>query len=201
MFQERHSVIDRIKEAIHPTPLRDRITMSIHKLRVITRQLERKTYQLQTRDKAMHEKCVSALQVRNNELANIYANECAELRKIAKITLHGQLALEQVTLRLETIKEFGDVMSGMAPVVSIVGIVKEQIQGILPDVSLGLAEVNESLQEVVEQIGEVGEEGFDISIPTEESERILKEASTLAEQKMKEKFPEMPAVPAQEAHL
>ncbi len=200
MFSERSSVLGKIKEAIHPTPLRDRVTTSIHRLKVISRQLERRTYQLQSRDKAIHEKCVSSLQVRNNELANIYANECAEIRKIARITLHSQLALEQVTLRLSTVKEFGDMMNAMTPVVKIVGIVKTQIQGILPELSMGLSEVNESLQDIVEQIGETGEESFDLAVPTEESEKILNEASVLADQKMKEKFPDLPAITAQEAH-
>lgn len=200
MFAEKTSVLKRLKEAVHPTPLRERITTALHKLKVQQRRLERTCYQLQGRDKAVHDKCVAALQVRNNQLAEIYANECAEIRKIAKITLHSELALEHVTIRLETVKEFGDVVHTMAPVVAVVGKVKNQLQAVLPDISMQLSEVNESLQTMVEEVGEAGEESFDLGISNEDAEKILTEANLVAEQKMKEKFPEIPDVQAHEAH-
>jgi len=50
----------------------------------------------------------------------MYANEIAEIRKIAKVTLRSELALEQVVLRLETIQEFGDVAAMMGPVAGVV---------------------------------------------------------------------------------
>jgi len=120
---------------------------------------------------------------------------------MAKITLYSQLALEQVALRLETIQEFGDIAYTMKPVAGIVNIIKSQLQNVLPEISLELAEVDESLQTVVLEVGETTEQSFDISASSDESQKILSEASMVAEQKMKERFPEMPTIPTSEARL
>jgi division protein CdvB (Snf7/Vps24/ESCRT-III family) len=154
---------------------------------------------MQERDSALQAKCVSALQSKNVATARIYATECAEIRKIAKIVLQSQLALEQVALRLETLKEFGDIVHVMGPVISIVGTVKSQLRAILPEISAELGQVNESLEYLVLEIGEATDQTFDVSASSEEAQRILQEASTVAEQKMKERFPELPSVPSPEA--
>jgi len=201
LFKEKISITKRIKEAIHPTPLRQRIVSALFKIKVQTRKLEKKSYELQERDKAIYDKCVSALQSKNTSLASIYASECAEIRKMAKITLYSQLALEQVAIRLETVQQFGDIAYTMKPVVGIVNTIKNQLQNVLPEISLELAEVDESLETVVLEVGEATEQSFDISASSGESQKILGEASMVAEQKMKERFPEMPTIPTSEARL
>ncbi len=201
MFKQRTSWTKRFKEAIHPTPIKQRINECLFKLKVQLRKLERTAYHMQQRDQALYGKCVLALQGKNTELASMYANECAELRKMAKVVLHSQLALEQVTLRLETVEEFGEIAYTMRPVANVVRLVKSQLEGVLPEVSLELSEVNETLEGLVVEVGEASETSFDISSSSEESQRILQEANTVAEQKMKERFPELPPIPTHEARM
>ena len=122
----------------------------------------------------------------------MYANECAEVRKIAKVTLQSQLALEQVALRLETIEEFGDVARMMGPVSSVVRSVKNQISGVIPEVGYELNEVGELLGSFVVEAGEPMAASFDVAASNEEAQRILGEANAIAEQHIKEKFPELP---------
>lgn len=201
MFRERTPFTKRLKEAVHPTPLRQRVNESLFKLKVQERKLERTSYHMQQRDQALYGKCVLAIQGKNTQLASMYANECAELRKMAKVVLHSQIALEQVTLRLETVQEFGDIAYTMMPVASVVRAVKTQLEGVMPEVSLELSEVNETLEGLVVEVGETTETSFDTSATTEESQRILQEANTVAEQKMKERFPELPPIPTHEARM
>jgi division protein CdvB (Snf7/Vps24/ESCRT-III family) len=199
MFRESVSLTKRIKEAIHPTPIRQRVNEALFKLKTELRRLERTSYHMQQRDADLYRKCTNAVQSRNHELASMYANECAEIRKMAKVVLHSELALEQVTLRLETVKEFGDVAMTMRPVAGVVSVIKNQLQGVLPEVSMELAQVNENLEYLVLEVGEASESSFDMSASSEESQRILQEASLVAEQKMKERFPELPGIPTHEA--
>jgi division protein CdvB (Snf7/Vps24/ESCRT-III family) len=201
LFRERTPFTKRLKEAVHPTPLRQRVNESLFKLKVQERKLERTSYHMQQRDQALYGKCVLAIQGKNTQLASMYANECAELRKMAKVVLHSQIALEQVTLRLETVQEFGDIAYTMMPVASVVRAVKTQLEGVMPEVSLELSEVNETLEGLVVEVGETTETSFDTSATTEESQRILQEANTVAEQKMKERFPELPPIPTHEARM
>jgi division protein CdvB (Snf7/Vps24/ESCRT-III family) len=195
MFKERAPLSKRVREAIHPTPMRKRISECLFKLKVQERKLERTSYHMQQRDQALYGKCVLAVQGKNNELASMYANECAELRKMAKVALHCQLALEQVTLRLETVNEFGDVAYTMLPVAAVVRALKSQLEGVMPEVSMELSQVNETLEGLAVEVGETSEITFDQSASTEESQKILQEANFVAEQKMKERFPELPPIP------
>ncbi len=58
-------------------------------------------------DRELFDKCVSSQMVKDSARAAIYANECAEVRKMATNALRNQLALEVISLRLEIIREFG----------------------------------------------------------------------------------------------
>jgi division protein CdvB (Snf7/Vps24/ESCRT-III family) len=50
---------------------------------------------------------------------------------------------------------------------------------------------------MVVEVGEATGSGYDISTSSEEAQRIITEANTIAEQRMKERFPELPtAAPA-----
>jgi division protein CdvB (Snf7/Vps24/ESCRT-III family) len=156
---------------------------------------------MQERDQALYGKCVLAVQGKNTELASIYANECAELRKMAKVILHSELALEQVTLRLEAVNEFGQLAATMMPIAGVVRTLKSQLEGVMPEVSLELSSVNETLEELSMEVGETSENTFDISSSSGESQKILQEANLVAEQKMKERFPELPPIPTSEARM
>lgn len=199
MFRKKPPISERIKEAIQPTPIRRKIVKTSHRLNVQLKQLERKTHQLQARDKDLYNKCVSALQAKKNDLATMYSNECAEIRKMIMTTIKSQLALEKVALRLETIRLSGDFAYLMSSVLSVIGGVKNQLESMLPEISAELSDIGESLQSTVLEMGEATEQSLDTSIPTEEGNKILEEASTLAEEKMKEQFPEIPSIPSKES--
>jgi division protein CdvB (Snf7/Vps24/ESCRT-III family) len=109
------------------------------------------------------------------------------------VTLQSQLALEQVALRLETIEEFGEVAKMMAPVATVVHSIKNQISGVMPEVGFELGQIGDVLTSVVDEAGEVGGSSYDVNASGEEAQRILGEASTIAEQHMKERFPELPS--------
>jgi division protein CdvB (Snf7/Vps24/ESCRT-III family) len=201
MFREKNSWTKRFMESIRPTPMRQRVNECLFKLKIQQRKLERTSYHMQQRDQALYGKCVLAIQGKNTQLASMYANECAELRKMAKVVLHSELALEQVTLRLETVHEFGDMAATMMPVASVVRTLKTQLEGVMPEVSLELAEVNDTLEGLAVEVGEATETSFDVSASSTESQHILQEANTVAEQKMKERFPELPTLATQETRI
>ena len=199
MFKETKSIAGKLREAFHPTPIRKRIMETLFKLKVQMSQLDRTAQKMQQRDSGLYAKCVNAVEQKNPQLASMYANECGEIRKMAKVILHSQLALEQVALRLDTVLNYGDVLQAMKPVGGVVRTIKSQLESILPDVSMELASVNESLEFLVTQVGEASEQSFDMSVTREDAQKILSEANMVAEQKMQDRFPDLPHIPAQEA--
>jgi division protein CdvB (Snf7/Vps24/ESCRT-III family) len=191
----------RLKEAISPTPLRYKISKAISTMRIQQRKIENTSRHLEQRDRTLREKCVAALQAKDNSLASMYANECAEIRKIVKIALHSELALEQVALRLETVKEFGDTAYTMGSLSGVIGLLKDNLRNVIPEVSLKLSEVHNSLEDMVIEVGEAAEQSIDTEAASGEAQRILTEANIIAEQKMKERFPELPTTATSEARI
>jgi division protein CdvB (Snf7/Vps24/ESCRT-III family) len=89
----------------------------------------------------------------------------------------------------------------MMPVANVVKVLKSQLEGVMPEVSLELSEVNETLEGLAVEVGETTETSFDTMSSSEEAQHILQEANVVAEQKMKERFPELPPIPAHEARV
>jgi len=194
MFRDNPSLTDRIREAIKPTPMKQRIQFATHKLRTQTTKLERSITQMESRDQTLRDKCTKALEARDTQTATVFANECVQIRKLIKTSLRSQICLEQALLRLETVEQFGDMVHSMGSVRGLLGTVRGELEGKLPEISTGIGDVEDSLENLTMEIGEaVDSDG--ISIPVnDESAQILKEADLLAEAKMREKFPEIPQI-------
>jgi division protein CdvB (Snf7/Vps24/ESCRT-III family) len=188
------SVITKISEKVHHAPpLKERISEATYRLKLQADKLEQATSRMQHHDRELFEKCVSAQLARDNSRATIYANECAEVRKMARVIMLSQLAIEQVMLRLETIEEFGEVMTGMAPVSGVIRTLKGRLSGIIPEVSYELGSVDEMLNGMMVDTGEASGTSLTVDTSNEESKKILNEAGAIAEQKLREKFPDLPA--------
>lgn len=192
--EPREPLISRVSGRFHhKIPVKEQLASTIYRLKVQQNKLESASLRMQQHDRDIFAKCVNAQMTHDPARAAMYANECAEVRKMAKVTLQCQLALEQVSLRLETIEEFGDIARMMAPVASVVQSIKHQISGVIPEVGFELSEIGEVLNSVVMEAGETTGMSYDAEASSTEAQRILGEANAIAEQHMKEKFPDLPA--------
>ena len=199
MFRDNSSLADKIREAIKPTPVKRRIQIATYKLRNQTARLDKSIAQMESRDRGLHDKCVKALEARDTQTATLFANECVQIRKLIKTSLSSQISLEQALLRLEIIEQFGDMVHGMGSVKGILATVKRELEGKLPEISTGINDVEDSLENLTTEIGEVVDSDGTYVLPSDESASILKEADLMAEQKMRERFPEIPQIPV-DAH-
>ena len=131
--------------------------------------------------------------------ANLFAEECAEVRKLAKIAINSELALEQLIFKLETAEMMGDIGYLVHPIRGVVATVSQHIRHMMPDVSFELNQINESLEGLVVNTAVVTENFVPAGAQSSEADRIMKEADTLAEQKIKSRFPELHPIPTQES--
>jgi len=137
-----------------------------------------------------------ALKKNNKEKAAMCATEIAEVRKLVKFLYNVQLAIERVVLRLETIKELGDVVADLKPALKLLQGVSQELFQVLPDVSSELNTVNQTIQETLHATKLTGDETIiPVGKKTEAGEEILKEVSCFMEQKLSETLPEPPIAP------
>jgi division protein CdvB (Snf7/Vps24/ESCRT-III family) len=183
---------ERVAATINPVPLRQKITKTIFNLSRVQKKLDSSHTRMEQKEKSIFNKCVKAQQSKNSLRAAMYANECAEIRKMTKSIVMGQLALEQVVLRLETVKDFGDVAVEAVPALNVIRSVSAHLSGIFPEISYQLGSIGSELNNLILEVGGTTGMSWDVVSSGEEAEKILEEAMTVAGQKMKERFPELP---------
>lgn len=183
----------RMVDTIHPVPLRQRVDETIYRLRMVQRKLEDSHLKTEQKYKKLFSKCVKAQENKDQKTAIMYANESAQVKKISQSTISARLAIEQVILRLETVKDFGDVAAEIVPAAETVRAVRGRLAGVIPEVSLQLGAISQSLDSLVLESGEVTGSSWSTLSSGEDSEKILAEASAIAEQKLREGFPDLPS--------
>ncbi len=184
----------RILSKLKPrrTSLKRQISEVIYRLEIQMEKLDETLTRLRSRDNELLEKTVKAYIAKDFARASIYASEIAELRKMAKIVLASRLALERVKVRLETIVELGDIATVIAPLVPVLKSLKTQLSGIIPEISIELEEITNSMNTMLLEVGQVAAATASTPMLTEEAKKVLLEAQALAEEKIKENFPKIP---------
>lgn len=191
--RQQPSTFSRIVETVKkPEPLRERISFTIYKLKVQEGRLEQAYQRMQNHYNGLFKKCTNSVLAKDSARASIYANECAEIRKMCQIILRSQFAIEQVVLRLETVEEFGDIVVEMSPVAGVISSIKGSLAGVVPEVSYRLGEIGDTLNDLVMEAGGASTTSWNVVSSGEEAEKILADANVIAEQKMKDRFPTLP---------
>jgi len=186
--------VRRLWHKLKRTPLKERIYQALKVLNAQHRRLQQLLARLQERDKELFNACAMAKAWGDELHAILYANELAELRKLTKTVMASSLAIEQVILRLETVEQLGDAMVQLGPVVKIIQGLRGQLTNIIPEVALELDNVNKMLGSILIDIGEPREAEV---VASEEALKVLQEAEVVAEQRLREKLPELPTPAAE----
>mgnify|MGYP001773144149 CR=1 FL=1 len=193
--QKKETIGQKVKEFVRPPPpLKGQIISASYKIATQINKLDYNLSKLEAYDKQLFEKTVNALVEGDKSKAGMYANEVAEVRKMAKVLMTVRFALERVKLRLETTLIFGDVNADLAPAIIALKSVAGYLKGMMPDVFTELMGVDEELQMAMMQYSSGSVPMLENEFVTEEAQKILKDASLVAEQKMKQEFPEIPSV-------
>jgi len=180
-----------------PQSIGEVILQTVRKLKLQQVRLEHAVVRLRERDRVLFNACVAQVRLKNRERAAICANELSEVRKVLKMVFQCQLALERITLRLETIKEVTEIMVDLKPALRSLHVLTRTMVNIMPDVAGELQKVNDSISETLAMTSL----GSTDAIPqlggkTEAAQEILKEVSAVLESKLNDELPAPPATPA-----
>ncbi|MCS7119981.1 MAG: Snf7 family protein [Nitrososphaerota archaeon] len=177
-----------------PTSLRTKVQVALRRIEAQVECLQTTLDKLIDRDKHLFSETVEAYSRGQHQRAKIIANEIAELRRITNLILSSQLALEQVALKLRTVTQMGDMISVIAPATKVIENVKSGISSILPQAEKELEDIGILLNDIMIEAGEMSGYSANITVASEDAKSILAEAAAIAEQKMKEKLPDLPAL-------
>ena len=187
-------ILDRFKVTVRPpTPLKSQIEQANRQIQVLISQLDNTVNRIRQRDSTIFKGVVASLAKHDTQHAAVYANELSEVRKMGKMVTQAQLALEQISLRLGTITDLGEIATTLAPAVSVIKSMKEGLRVALPEADKEIGEISGLLSSVLVDASTTGGFFLNFEAANEDAQKVMEEAAAVAEQRMKESFPEIPA--------
>jgi division protein CdvB (Snf7/Vps24/ESCRT-III family) len=187
--------LGQARDSMSPSsPLKPQIEQADRQIRVLISQLDSAVSRIKQRDATIFKGVVTSLAKHDTQHAVVYANELTEVRKMGKMVTQAQLALEQISLRLGTITDLGEIATTLAPAVSVIRNMKEDLKMAIPEADREIGEISGLLSSVLIDASATGGLSLNYDAANEDAQKVMEEAAMVAEQRMQEDFPEIPAV-------
>lgn len=193
--QSRAGASDKLKESLRPQgPLKPRIETAVNKLQLQTSKLDTMITKLNERDASLFRRVVDSMQRHDTDSAKVLSNELAEVRKISKTLGQAKMALEQVSMRLSTIHDMGDAMVALGPAMASIKGLKPSLGRFVPGADSEINNMHNLLGSIMTESLQSNSLGIEVNTAGGgDIDQIMMEASAVAEQKVNDKFPSIPA--------
>jgi division protein CdvB (Snf7/Vps24/ESCRT-III family) len=193
---QAESVGIKILENIKPQPpLKPRIEEAQKKLQLQITKLDNISIKMDSKDQLIFKRVVQAVQNHEIQYAKVLSAELAQIRKMSKMVNSAKLALEQIHLRLNTITELGDVVVTLSPAMSVIKGIQNGLTSMMPEADHSLTQISDLLGGILADSAQIPAAEINNSkVMSEDSIKIIEEATAIVEQSMKEKFPDLPAI-------
>jgi division protein CdvB (Snf7/Vps24/ESCRT-III family) len=193
--ERRLNTSEKIKENLRTQqPLKPRIEFAKNKIQTQNHKLNNILENLRGKEKTLFNQVVLNLQKHDAQQVKMMSNELAQIKRTTKMISQVKMSVEQIQLRLESTIDIGDVMTSIGPAVGALTKVRSGMSGVMSEVDTELVEVDRAFSDIIMNVGSIDNNAsftFDAG-GGEDVDRILVEASAVAEQKMNENFPDVP---------
>jgi len=193
--QETQSVTGKLREAVKPQgALKPRIQTAVNKLQVQISKMDSMLAKLHERDQQIFKRIVTAMQQHDTGTSKVLSNELAEIRKVIRMLGNARMSLEQVQLRLTTIHDLGDAMVAIGPAMATMKGLKSSLGRFMPEADSELNSMTQTLNGLMVDSFSGDAFNMESEVSNEETDKILREASAVAEQQIGDKFPTVPSL-------
>ncbi|HXV65599.1 MAG TPA: Snf7 family protein [Nitrosopumilaceae archaeon] len=193
--QETQSVTGKLRDAVKPQgALKPRIQTAVNKLQVQISKMDSMLAKLHERDQQIFKRIVTAMQQHDTGTSKVLSNELAEIRKVIRMLGNARMSLEQVQLRLTTIHDLGDAMVAIGPAMSTMKGLKSSLGRFMPEADSELNSMTQTLNGLMVDSFSGDAFNMESEVSNEETDKILREASAVAEQQIGDKFPTVPSL-------
>jgi division protein CdvB (Snf7/Vps24/ESCRT-III family) len=190
--REDTSYASKIRNIGKPSQgLKHQIEVVTQKIEVQTRTLDNAAKRFGNRDAALFARVAKALAERDTLRAKVLANELAEIRKVEKMLLQAQLALESISLRLNTVSELGDLVTVLSPVSNVLGSVREGMSNVFPEADREIGNIGNLLSDILSSTNQNVDLPTNVGKADAEAEKILQEAELAAEKRLRARLPDV----------
>jgi len=184
---------ERIRDSVRtPQPLRSSIDMAKNKIEIQNQKLSNTLEKLRGKEKSLFNQVIVDLQKHDVQEGKIISNELAQVRRTIKTVSQLKMGLERMQLRLESTINIGDVMAAIDPAMGSLTKIKSGLVDVIPTVDTHVGQITGVLNDIMINAENKCDSSFAFETRSEEADKILNEASILAEQRMNDNFPDVP---------
>jgi division protein CdvB (Snf7/Vps24/ESCRT-III family) len=188
--ESQPSITSKIKNIGKPSQdIKQQISLVTKRIDVQTQTLDAAVKRFENRDAAIFKCVVKAIADRDKARANILASELWEIRKVEKMLTQASIALESVSMRLNTVSEVRDLVAVLAPAASVLNNIRTGMSTVLPQASQELESIGSLLGDIVTSSNQSAEMPMNTVTVNEDAEKILQEAELEAEKRLSDNFP------------
>lgn len=182
-----------IKRLRTPNVTKKKLEEAVKSIQAQIVSLDTLLLRLKERDKHIFGEVIRCVKLRNKRKASIYANELTQVRKLIKQVIFAKLALERICIRINTITDVGDVAAILAPAAAAVRNVQDVIAEVMPQAEEGFSEISTLLNSILVEAAAHDGLQLDVKAANADAEQIIEEATRVAEEELRAKFPEVPS--------
>nr|AIF18358.1 Conserved protein implicated in secretion [uncultured marine thaumarchaeote KM3_82_D11] len=148
---------------------------------------------LDSRNEKLFHRIVEATQQHDTHTAKSLSKELAEVRKVRRVLGNARMAIEQIELRLTTFHDLGDTVVTVMPTIGLMKNMKTSLAKFMPGADQELSNMAEMLGGLMTETFHSTDSSFGAeAVIDSDAEKILQEASAVAEQQSGDKFPSIP---------
>ncbi len=187
------SIGEKFHDAIKPQgALKPRLENGVKRIQAQVGKLDAMITKLKQKDEKLFKRIVIATQNHDIITSKVLSKELSEVRKVTKLLGNARVALEQIELRLTTFHDLGDTVVTIMPTIGLMKSLKSSLVKFMPEADRELSGMTEMLGGLMTDTFHSGDFGIDSEATSEESEKILQEASAVAEAAINDRFPSLP---------
>ena len=133
--------------------LKEKINYAIKQVDVQRKELEHLRFRLEERRTSIFNATVRAIEQSDELRAKVLSGEHVELQKIARVVNASELALLHINVRLETIRDVGDVMYVLSNAFKAVKRIGRSVAEVAPNLEAMAREINSSFSGILSELG------------------------------------------------
>lgn len=171
-------------------PIKVKIEQASVQLQVQIAKLEQVAAKLKEQDDEVFSKIVSSIQEKDGDRAKVLAGELSLMLKMGGMLTEAKLALEQLTLRLSTVTNMGELTDAATPSLKVIRAVGPNLAKLVPDSEREIGDISDLISGALAEAGQISPDQPKFETSSEEAESIVENATAIQQSTVK--FPDVP---------
>jgi division protein CdvB (Snf7/Vps24/ESCRT-III family) len=173
-------------------PLKPRVDAVMDQVNSQVSKLDTILNEIKTKDYETFRSMLSSVKDNNTLNSRISLSNLAQIRKLIKIVSLSKVVFENLNIKLSKVSSIIDLISILSPGIALVKNVRSSLISYIPESRYEISSISDLIGGILVDAGQIGSYIINFETANEKASYLINEASLIAEQKIKEEFPDLP---------